>query len=207
MQKALENPIHPPIYWTLDLKMRKGLRNPIHPINQINPITVQPIGWGPCLLRARDSWIPKLQMQKAWDNVTKPINPNVVQFIGWDPTYHAHASPTACAKPAHPKWDTLLYSPNGVPRASPTYHAHALQCPCAATCRPSRLPAVSPACMGAGASPAPPPAALGSRTVHTGRCLRPPARVGDGREGQRSARAPRRQRRRWPSCWWRGRWR
>ena len=30
-----------------------------------------------------------------------------------------------------------------------------------------------------------------SRTVHTGRCLRPPARVRDRRDGGRSARAPR----------------
>ena len=41
--------------------------------------------------------------------------------------------------------------------------AHGRGVPCAATCRSSRLPAVFPACMGAGASPAPPPAALGLR--------------------------------------------
>ena len=39
--------------------------------------------------------------------------------------------------------------------------AHGRGVPCAATRRPSRLPGVLPACMGAGASPAPLPAALG----------------------------------------------
>ena len=41
--------------------------------------------------------------------------------------------------------------------------AHGRGVPCAATCRPSRPPAVRPACMGTGASPAPPPATLGLR--------------------------------------------
>ena len=63
--------------------------------------------------------------------------------------------------------------------------AHGRGVPCAATCRPSRLPAVFPACMGAGASPAPPPAALGLQ--NRAHWPLPPASSARRRRSRRSA--------------------